>query len=44
MEIYSLSSSERINKNVKEMMDEMIQNYPRIIIFDPKVKMKKERE
>ncbi|MDG4963949.1 hypothetical protein [Lactococcus lactis] len=39
----SLSPSERTNKNVKEMMDEIKKNSPRTIIFDPKAEMKKER-
>lgn len=36
-----LSSFERTNKNVKEMMDEIRKNSPRTIIFDPKGDFKK---
>ena len=36
-----LSSFERTNKNVKEMMDEIRENSPRTIIFDPKGELKK---
>lgn len=36
-----LSSFERTNKNVKEMMDEIRENSPRTIIFDPKGEFKK---
>jgi hypothetical protein len=39
----SLSPSERTNKNVKEMMDEIKKKSPRIFIFDPKAEIKKER-
>lgn len=44
MKTNGLSSFERTNKNVKEMMDEIRKNSPRTIIFDPKGEFKKKHK